>query len=475
MPLESYAGTLLNFLLPLPNLDRMNAVLLTNQVYRLRPAQRPKTDFRLELRRVHLPLPRFAHHYSFWMTARSVNYCLKTCIQCNLWHLQTFFTTEQIRITCLMKSIGKLLRQAFSVPTYARQSEAFHTVLAHSTPRRLFNLVLTEIEYRMRRTRVSGRPYVVVIDPANVCNLRCPLCPTGLLDQGRRGQMMPWETFTRTIDMAAPWAYKVNLFNWGEPLLHPHVFDMIRYAHSKGLGTTMSTNLSVKLSDENIDSLIESGLEFLCLSIDGATQANYAHYRRKGNLELVLANARRLMQRRRELGRRTPVVEWQFIPMKHNEHEEAEARRLAAEIGVDRFRCIPVGLPFDSAEPARLKDDWFPVSISDGHTAGGEDVASNEQAATACYFLYRYLVVNPDGKVSPCCVVYGEKNDFGDVASSTIDTLWNNAVFRSGRAQHSPGGHVEVPTVCDRCYLFAKHAKLANPAVHRVIPLVDQR
>lgn len=357
-----------------------------------------------------------------------------------------------------MISIDRFIQRALSVPTYARRSAALQTVLSHSTPRRLLNLLVVETEYRLRRTRVLGRPYVLVVDPANVCNLRCPLCPTGLLAQGRRGEMMPWEVFTRTIDQAAPWAYKVNLFNWGEPLLHPHVFEMIRYARGKGLGTTMSTNLSIEIDDAAIDELIRSGLEFLCLSIDGATQETYAHYRRKGRLDLVLANARRLLQRRRELGSRTPVVEWQFIPMRHNEHEEAKARLLAEEIGVDRFRCIPVGLPFDSENPKQLEREWFPVSVKSGETAGGSDVTSNEQARTPCYFLYRYLVVNPDGKTSPCCVVYGEKNDFGNVMASPIGEMWNNANYRSGRAQFATGGKVEVPTVCDRCNLFQKRS-----------------
>jgi MoaA/NifB/PqqE/SkfB family radical SAM enzyme len=357
-----------------------------------------------------------------------------------------------------MTYINQIARRVFRVPTYARQSEALHTVMSHSTPRRLFNLLLVEAEYRLRRTRVYGRPYVLVIDPTNVCNLRCPLCPTGLLQQGRRGEMIPWETFTRIVDLAAPWSYKVNLFNWGEPLLHPHVFDMIRYVRGKNLGTTMSTNFSIELDDTRIDALITGGLEFLCLSIDGATQENYGRYRRKGNLQLVLSNVRRLVQRRRELGRRRPVIEWQFIPMKHNEHEVQDARRLASEIGVDRFRCIPVGLPFDSANPRQLKEEWFPIKIKGAKTSGGEEMPSNEQAQTACHFLYRYLVVNPDGKASPCCVVYGEGNDFGDTAVGDFDGLWNNTNYRSARAHYSREGQVEVHTVCDRCDLFAKRS-----------------
>lgn len=367
----------------------------------------------------------------------------------------------------LLSTISSISRRIFRLPTYARSHAALHTILAHSTPRRLFNLLLVEAEFRLRRTRLLGRPYVLVVDPTNVCNLRCPLCPTGLLQQGRKGQMIAWETFTRAVDTLAPWAFKVNLFNWGEPLLHSHISDMIRYARGKNLGTSLSSNLSIELEDENIDDLIKSGLEYICLSIDGATQSTYARYRRKGNLELVLKNARRLVKRRLELGSRTPVIEWQFIPMKHNEHEVEAARLMASEIGADRFRVIPVGIPFDSPNPQQLKQEWFPVMVANGQTADGEEISSNEQAQTACYFLYRYLVVNPDGRTSPCCVVSGEKNDFGDITAENLGALWNNSRYRSGRAQYANGGKVEVPTVCDGCTLFAKRTKVPEPETLR--------
>lgn len=357
-----------------------------------------------------------------------------------------------------MNFVSRVVERLVRVPTYARRSEALHVILVHSTPRRLFNLLLVELEFRLRRTRVRGRPYVLVVDPANVCNLRCPLCPTGLLQGGRRAELIPWDIYTRTVDLAAPWAYKVNLFNWGEPLLHPQIFDMIRYARSKGLGTTMSTNLSINIPDERIDNLIDSGLEFLCVSIDGATQDTYSRYRRKGKLDLVLANLRRIVRRRKELGSRTPTIEWQFIPMKHNEHEEAVARQLAEEIGTDRFRCIPVGLPFEATNRQDLEAEWFPVTIHNGKTAAGDSVSSNEQAESACYFLYRYLVVNPDGRTSPCCVVYGEKADFGDITTEPLGRVWNNTNYVSARSHYRRDGRPETVTVCDRCDLFRKRS-----------------
>ena len=374
----------------------------------------------------------------------------------------------------LSTMIGRTFRKVLRAPTYARNSGALRTILVHSTPRRLANMILVEAEFRLRRTRLAGRPYVLVADPTNVCNLRCPLCTTGLRQQERRAGMMSWETYTHVIDTMAPWAYKVNLFNWGEPLLHTHIFDMIRYARDKNLGTSMSSNMSIDLPDESIDALIHSGLEFICLSIDGATQENYEKYRRRGDLQLVLSNVRRLVARRRELGSRTPIIEWQFIPMKHNEHEVEQARDLASEIGVDLFRCIPVGIPFDSPNPDELRKNWFPASVSDGKVAGGDEIASNDTAQTACYFLYRYLVVNPDGRASPCCVVSGQKNDFGDTAEPVFEKLWNNRNYRSGRSQFVRGGKVEVATVCDRCDLFAKRSALPGARRGKTIYLKQE-
>jgi len=342
-----------------------------------------------------------------------------------------------------------LVRTLRKLPQYTRTPRHVRTVLTHSTPRRLANLVLIEAEYLLRRTRVRGRPYILFVDPTNVCNLRCPLCPTGIGQTGRRAQMMPWETFTRAIDALAPYAYEVNLHNWGESLLHKHVFDMIAYARDRNLATNMSENFGVMRAGD-CDRLIDSGLEYLTLSIDGVTQDVYAHYRRGGDLTTVLANARELLRRRRERRSRTPFVEWQFIVMKHNAHEVGEARHLAADMGVDRFRVIPPGIPFDVPHPQALKAEWFVPSLHADAETPYEDFRG--QRATACFYLYRSFTVNPDGKTAPCCIVNGERNDFGDILRDDVATIWNNPRYLAARGLFGRGSAApHVRTVCDGC------------------------
>jgi radical SAM protein with 4Fe4S-binding SPASM domain len=345
----------------------------------------------------------------------------------------------------------RLFRNAARMPKLSRASQVARTMLRHATPRKLMNLALIEAEYRLRRSRLRGKPYILVVDPLNVCNLRCPLCPTGLLTPNRKAQLMSWDTYTRSIDELAPWAFKVNLFNWGEPLLHPHVYDMIRYAAQRNLGTALSTNLSVELSDEQIDSIVTCGLEFLCLSIDGVTQETYQIYRKRGSIALVLSNLERLIARRRALKSTTPIIEWQFIQMRHNLSELDAAARMATELGVDLFRTIEVGLPFDSPDGDRLRLEWYPPKAAASDT--------NEPADSACYFLYRYGVVNPDAGVSPCCVVYGENTDFGNLATQRFSQIWNNDAFVSARNHYVTGGQISTATVCDRCHMFRKRTQ----------------
>ena len=52
-------------------------------------------------------------------------------------------------------------------------------IVRYGTPKKLANIALAEWELRQQKTILRARPYYYIIDVCNVCNLRCPLCPTG--------------------------------------------------------------------------------------------------------------------------------------------------------------------------------------------------------------------------------------------------------------------------------------------------------
>jgi len=359
-----------------------------------------------------------------------------------------------------VKQQSSLMRILHRVPQFTRMGRHALSIIKHSTLKKIINLIVVEIEYRLRSVNVHGHPYIIIVDPLNVCNLRCPLCPTGTNDLNRKQERMSWEVFTRIIDEMAPYAYEVNLHNWGESLLHPRIFDMIKYINSKNIATNMSTNLNL-VKDDKFDKIIESGLEYLILSIDGITQETYSKYRVRGNVERVFENVRKLLKRRIELGSTIPYIEWQFIVFKHNVHEVDAARKMAKEMGIDRFRVIPPGLPFSAKDPEALKKEWFVPKVGEqGNEQGTESF--RDRLKTSCFYLYRSFTANPDGGIAPCCVVYGKDNDFGDIKEQGFKEIWNNDKFHSARKLFKQGGIATEPTICDGCTLFKHYGSAVN-------------
>ena len=168
--------------------------------------------------------------------------------------------------------------------------------IEHSTPRKATNVLAAKAQKWLKRDKVWGMPYRYTIDPLNVCNLRCPLCPTGIGTLKRARGKMSLENFQNLIDQITPYAYLVELYNWSEPFLHPQIIEMIVYASTRKISVRMSANLN-RFNRDMARKTLESGLDAVIVSVDGATQATYEKYRRKGNLATVLKNIQLLSKR----------------------------------------------------------------------------------------------------------------------------------------------------------------------------------
>jgi MoaA/NifB/PqqE/SkfB family radical SAM enzyme len=343
------------------------------------------------------------------------------------------------------------------VPQYTRNARHLWSVASHGTARKLVNLARVELERKQRRIHLQGHPYLLIIDPCNFCNLRCPLCPTGLGTLGRRQAMLSLDHFKQYFDPLADYLFEAYLHNWGESLLNKEVFDMIAYAQSRNVGTNLSSNLSDSTS-RDLDRLIDSGLEYLIVSLDGTNEQSYSKYRVRGKFDNVVENMHELIRRRNARRLKTPRVEWQFIVMKQNEREVSRAEEMAEKIGVDLLRFIPVGMPYDTGDRQAVKEEWYPTTIEGrAYSADIEQQFGQANKPSPCFYLYRTMVVHPDGGVAPCCVVYKESSDFGRLPADTM-SLWNNDHYQSARSLFSDRtARRQQATICDGCEIFQKH------------------
>ena len=342
------------------------------------------------------------------------------------------------------------------LPSYTRKARQLQLLGRYAHPSKLLNLALCETSSLRGDIVAKGRPYVYTVDTGNVCNLRCPLCPTGYHGLQRPQALMRLSTFQTILEKIRPYAIEVILHNWGEPTLNPQILDIIRATRDAGIGSTISSNLNLEhRGDEFLHELVESGLDHLTVSIDGTTQEVYETYRRNGDLAHVLHNLRELLRYRAQVRSRTPTIEWQFLVMKHNEHQMEDARRLAREVGVDQLRFTSPGLPFDQLTDMGLAAQWLPKNPA-YHMYHPDKIRQQGYLYDErCFYLYRAMTINPEGGVSPCCAVYHSKSDFGNLIDSSLDAVWNNDHYRSSRALFSKRAYQgAIDTICGRCPLF---------------------
>jgi MoaA/NifB/PqqE/SkfB family radical SAM enzyme len=194
---------------------------------------------------------------------------------------------------------------------------------------------------------VDGMPEQLLIEPTVNCNLDCPtLCgrsyPERMRCTSRRSiRTMPPELFQELVDRIDGPIPRIGLYNYGEPLLHSEFPGMcrrlrVRCPASHLFTSTNGTRLAIS---ELRARLLESGLDEIIVSVDGATQPTYAAYRRGGVLATVLEGIRRLRIERDRAGLARPRIVWRYILFAWNDSDEelARAEGLAREIGVDRF------------------------------------------------------------------------------------------------------------------------------------------
>ena len=342
------------------------------------------------------------------------------------------------------------------LPAYTRKARHIGLLWQYNSFGKSTNIIQAEAARLRGDIVVRARPYIYTIDIGNICNLRCPLCPTGYGGLERPQGLMRLPEFRKVLEKIKPYALEVVLHNWGEPFLNPDFLDIVRATKAARLGTAASTNLNlVHRGRGYLHEVVDSGLDHLVASIDGTTQEVYETYRRNGNLDHALANLRELVNYKRSQGRATPIIEWQFLVMKHNEHQIDEARRLADEIGVDRLRFTGAGMPFDDLANTKLAAQWLPENPE---YRGYDPAIINDRGYLydeKCFYLYRAMTVNPNGEVAPCCAIHHSNWDFGNLLHSPLDDVWNNEHYRASRALFSGKPYESaVKTACHSCPLY---------------------
>ena len=97
------------------------------------------------------------------------------------------------------------------------------------------------------------------------------------------------------IEQNAPYLISVNFYNWGEPLLHPKIHEIVRICHDHKVFMSLSTNLNIRNLDI-LDKVCRAGLDHMVVSCSGATQDVYEIYHRDAKMDTLLAGLKYLKE-----------------------------------------------------------------------------------------------------------------------------------------------------------------------------------
>jgi len=277
------------------------------------------------------------------------------------------------------------------------------------------------IDYREKweelplKKEVSKFPLHLDIEVTNLCNLKCPMCYRHTMRE--KEGVMDFELFKKIIDEGKKYGLSSANLSWrGEPLLHPKFFDMVKYAKEQGVIDVRINTNGTLLKNDKIEKLIQSRIDKVIFSVDGATKDTYENIRIGADFYKVTTNIRELIHKRDSMKKEKPSVEMQIIDMKPTRKEIGKFietwRNTVNRIIVVMYRN-PFGKEKDRFRVEHTYTKKFP-----------------------CPQLWQRLVIGWSGTIYKCCGDYAGLAVLGDAKKEKLYEVWHGDKLNKIRDLH---------------------------------------
>jgi len=309
--------------------------------------------------------------------------------------------------------------------------------LARQSPRRLIDDARRKWRRRLHPHRPAPFPQAIHIEVTNACNLRCVMCPRGIME--RPVGMMDRALFERIVAQLARQRRDIEsvaLMGLGEPFLHRRLLEFAALAKSAGLSRLYTSTNATLLTPQVMDALFDADVfDQLILSLDGGKEI-YEKLRPGVPYQIVADNVRNLLAAKRRRRARRPEIELQILLMEETEHEVETYCETWAPLLADGDRIL----------------------IKEGDTFGGQvrdrrpDAQRRREPAVrfACRQLWKDLSIAWDGLVTVCCKDVLYKLAVGNARETELIDLWNSPRWNGIRRLHLEGKWDRL-VPCDTC------------------------
>ncbi len=336
----------------------------------------------------------------------------------------------------------------------------------------------------------------VQIEVTTHCNAACIYCPHTLARESWQSAHFPLTLFHDLLP-SLNHTNLVFLQGWGEPLLHPDIFEMVRLCKNRNKIVGFTTN-GMLLNKEIIHTIVDLQVDILGVSFAGTTPATHNQIRKGTNFDTVVAALEYLRRIKAERKITKPAVHLAYVMLASNFDELSRITRLAKKVGAEQVVASNLTL---IQEPQLFQEALFnnPQRLNEySRTLAGikKEAADNnilfayrdpslDEASCVCpENVCRACVVNVTGEVGPCVFTnpilsgsYGkakgkqrvtifkaqpipfETFSFGNIKNIGLTRIWQSNKYWKFRKIFDPKTRLlpgeilaEMPPSCKTCY-----------------------
>jgi MoaA/NifB/PqqE/SkfB family radical SAM enzyme len=294
-------------------------------------------------------------------------------------------------------------------------------------------------------------PRLVQLEPTRRCNLECTMCI-------RRKYAdvdpdMSFETFRRIVAESFPHRHFMLLYGQGEPLLCADLARMIRFERGRGNFVVTVTNGTLLDRGAGRD-LLDSGLNLLRISIDGASRATYESIRQGASFDAVMKNVEMLSALVRDSGAPLTLA-LTFMALKENHAEIPDMVRLASDLGIGILEIKdmpPYGdsplepLSIEAAADTALRERLQETMRSAVALARRKKIAlvtarlGPGKGRRPCLNPWFKTYITCGGLVTPCSRFFSRSEKvLGDLREESFGSIWHGRDYAELRKNLAAG------------------------------------
>lgn len=287
-------------------------------------------------------------------------------------------------------------------------------------------------------------PYVMYIEPTNLCNFKCIFCPTGdkmlLKKVGRPEGLMKMELYKKIIDDIKNSGYTLrllSLYKDGEPLVNPYFPEMVQYAKDSKICDRIWTKTNGALLNPELNSkLVNCGLTWMGISVEAVSSEKYlkiadAHI----DYEQFKSNIKDLFSKKKSDFHLYIKIADSGLTEQEKQKFYDDFSPICDTIAIEKL----MGWSYSSVKDFTLGTN---PDTYDGLPFTEEEV---------CSYPFYVMAVNFNGSVSLCGNDWSHSTIVGNLNNESILEVWNGEKLYNFRKMLLTGKR-KLNRACGDCY-----------------------